>query len=188
MPPATVGDRRQTRRAGSAQTTETANRAPALKPVVILPDEIQPMTSPATRRHRDRVHPIVIEIGLGEFADRFTILEIKNSRIKNPDKLLVVSAALQRMKSAGAAALEALTEGDNVLQKLREINEKLWDLENAVRMLEASSDFGPDFVAFARSIFRLNEERAALKAGIDASASPVHSDIKEYFSVDRNPG
>jgi Family of unknown function (DUF6165) len=129
---------------------------------------------------------IVIEIGLGEFADRLTILEIKNSRIKNPRKLFMVSAALQRMKAAGGCLLETLAGGDNVLRTLRDVNEKLWDAENIVRRLEADSNFGPDFVAAARSIVRLNDERAILKASIDTAASSIHSEVKEYATTDDN--
>lgn len=122
----------------------------------------------------------MIEIGLGEFLDREAILEIKKVRVKDPKKLRVVLAALAEMKRAVNRTIVERAEVQETKAKLKNVNERLWIAENTIRAMEAKQKFGSEFIRTARSIYRLNDERSALKTHINIVVSSTNSEIKEY--------
>ena len=112
-----------------------------------------------------RSRPIHIEIGLGEFADRLTILDIKIRKFKDPEKLQLAATLRQRLTLAAGPDIAELVAGSSLVARLRLVNERLWEAENDIRALEQRLEFGAAFVDIARSICRLNDDRAALKVG-----------------------
>jgi hypothetical protein len=124
-------------------------------------------------------HRIHAPISIGELIDKITILEIKSERIGAPEKKASVAkelALLRRTKDEAGlngAEIEALSH------ELRAINAALWDIEDAIRELEAKGDFGPAFVAAARSVYTTNDRRARIKHRIDILCG---SDIVEQKS------
>jgi hypothetical protein len=133
-----------------------------------------------------RSRPIHIEIGLGEFADRLTILDIKIRKFKDPEKLQLAATLRQRLTLAAGPDIAELVAGSSLVARLRQVNERLWEAENDIRTLEQRLEFGAAFVDIARSICRLNDDRAALKVEVDGLVASALSDVKEY-AVSQKP-
>jgi hypothetical protein len=123
---------------------------------------------------------ILIEIGPGELIDRITILEIKLENIRDEAKLVNVrreyalSMRALRSEVPKSAALDALTAG------LKEVNGKLWRIEDALRALERAESFGREFIGLARSVYRMNDRRAALKREINCLLASSIIEEKSY--------
>jgi tetratricopeptide (TPR) repeat protein len=121
-----------------------------------------------------------VRVAPGELIDRITILELKVERIADPLKLARVRLELAELRKA----LDRLTAGSSELARLsaelKVVNTRLWDTEDAIRRCEASEDFGPTFVALARSVYRQNDERSALKQHINKLLGSVRGDAKQY--------
>ena len=110
-----------------------------------------------------------IEVSCGELLDKITILEIKCERIADPVKVANVTRELGVLSQAWAGlALDALAPDiADVRRALKEVNERLWVIEDDIRQLEREQRFDADFVALARSVYRVNDERARLKRRVD---------------------
>jgi uncharacterized protein YukE len=110
-----------------------------------------------------------IEVSCGELLDKITILEIKRERIADPVKVANVARELGVLSQAWAdLALEAVAaDVADVRRALKEVNERLWVIEDDIRQLEREQRFDADFVALARSVYRVNDERARLKRRVD---------------------
>ena len=121
-----------------------------------------------------------IDVPDGDVADRITILELKLHNLSNPRQLAHVQSELDGLHAAWAAASEVMLDAVPGLDRLRVVNSELWDVEDALRALEAAQDFGPRFVALARSVYTLNDERARLKAGINDYTGSRLREQKSY--------
>ncbi|SFI98580.1 DUF6165 family protein [Albimonas pacifica] len=122
------------------------------------------MTAPSPRSGETGV---MVEISPGELIDKITILEIKSQRLSDPSRRFNVTTELELLVAARDAALPAPAELDDLTDALREVNGDLWSIEDDLRACESRGDFGPGFVALARSVYRLNDRRAALKREIN---------------------
>lgn len=110
---------------------------------------------------------VLVPVSPGELIDRITILEIKAERVTDPDRRANVADALAAHVSARDRALPAPPALDALTDALKAVNADLWAVEDDLRACEARGDFGAGFVALARSVYRLNDRRAALKREID---------------------
>ncbi len=110
---------------------------------------------------------ISVEISPGELIDKITILEIKFERIGDPKKLKNIELELEVLGDARVKAMSPSAELDGLTIELKEINGKLWDIEDHIRERERGRDFGPAFVELARSVYRSNDKRADLKRRIN---------------------
>ncbi|HET6379240.1 MAG TPA: DUF6165 family protein [Methylocella sp.] len=123
---------------------------------------------------------ILIEVGPGELIDRITILEIKLENIRDEAKLVNVrreyalSMRALRSEVPKSAALDALTAG------LKEVNGQLWQIEDDIRALERAKSFGGEFIRLARSVYRMNDRRAALKREINRLLASSIVEEKSY--------
>lgn len=121
-----------------------------------------------------------VEVGYGDVVDRVSILLRKEARMADPHKLSHVRAELAALRDAwsteGLPPIESLPSW----VRLCEVNAALWDVEDALREDERRSDFGDGFVARARSVYALNDERARLKAQINASLGSRIVEVKSY--------
>ncbi len=122
---------------------------------------------------------IFVQISPGELVDRTTILRLKNSHIMDPRKLKVVRAELTRHEDlVGTLPHDGALRG--LMERLLAINAHLWEIEDDIRACERGQDFGPVFIELARSVYRLNDERAALKREIDRLLGSEISEVKSY--------
>ena len=119
---------------------------------------------------------ILAEISAGELIDKITILEIKKEKIKEKEKLVEVE---KELKSLNITKTQFITNNNSISDfknKLKNINIKLWDVENGKRAAEKNQDFGQEFISLARNVYKLNDERAKIKLAIN---NAFGSNIKE---------
>lgn len=120
--------------------------------------------------------PILVEVSAGELFDKISILEIKNERIADPDKLANIRAELEALRSAAAG----LTPPAETLSAIKKVNEELWEIEDAIRVCESKKEFGDEFVKLARSVYFTNDRRAALKREINEAVGSRLVEEKSY--------
>lgn len=120
-----------------------------------------------------------IEVSPGEAIDKITILSIKQARLTDAAKLEHVRREAAMLREVVEPLLQAKPALRRVQASLQSVNEKLWDTEDMLRTLEQRREFGADFVRLAREVYLRNDERAGLKAEINAL---LGSDIAEQKS------
>lgn len=121
----------------------------------------------------------LVPVSWGELLDKLAILEIKLDRMKRPDQHANVEREHRLLQQAAAPAMA--TEGvDQLFQLLRRTNTVLWDIEDALRRQEADARFGAEFVALARSVYRTNDQRAAVKRHINRILASDLIEEKSY--------
>ena len=128
---------------------------------------------------------IRIPVSFGEVLDKITILEIKSERIEDTEKLRHVQAELDALNQHWQ---EAITEPDRVAVERRElkaVNEKLWEIEDAIREEEAAGRFGERFIELARSVYFTNDERAAIKKRVNLTLGSRFVEEKSYRDYSR---
>lgn len=137
-----------------------------------------------------RLHPVYIEVAPGELLDKLTILQIKSERIADPAKLANVRAELAALEAARRDAFAASPRLDGLLAQLKTVNEQLWQIEDDIRLYERDRDFGPRFIELARSVYRTNDQRSALKRAINdlLGARFVEEKAHPPYANDSEPG
>jgi uncharacterized protein DUF6165 len=110
---------------------------------------------------------VLIEAAFGDLIDKITILEIKSNRIRDPEKLLNVRTELEALLSARDRAIAPSSVLRALTAELRSLNEMLWNIEDELRHCEQNGEFGPRFVELARSVYKKNDQRAAVKRKIN---------------------
>ncbi len=123
---------------------------------------------------------ITVAISPGELLDKISILEIKTQRIADPEKLRNVRAELDTLTEARDHSIPGDAELAELTIELRCVNEILWDAEDAIRSCERNGDFGPGFIALARSVYINNDRRAALKRQINERLGSPLVEEKSY--------
>jgi hypothetical protein len=144
-----------------------------------LPTDVQTAHGTGLAR-QGRSGTVLVEIAPGELIDKITILHIKRERIADAGKLAHVRAELAALEAARDRALPSSDELTRLTAELRAVNEALWQIEDDIRECERSGDFGPRFVELARSVYRRNDERAALKRQINELLGAAFSEQKAY--------
>lgn len=107
------------------------------------------------------------EISVGDFLDKVTILEIKSERIRDPVPLANVRRELENLRAAWSSSPFGSADVAADRAALKAVNEKLWLIEDRLREKEASGCFDQEFIELARAVYRTNDERAAIKRGIN---------------------
>ena len=128
------------------------------------------------------MNKILIEVSVGELLDKISILEIKKDRIKDSNKLKFINEEFEVLKSE----LEKNIKIDEKLAKfftaLKNVNSKLWIIEDEKRKCEKESDFGENFIRLSRDVHFLNDTRAQIKLDINNHTGSKIKEIKEYTS------
>ena len=127
-----------------------------------------------------------IEVSNGEVLDKYSILQIKSERITDHTALKNVQRELESLQPAvdNIRSQEASGALSTLQDQLFEVNTQLWEVEDVLRGLEKSQDFGPSFVAVARSVYRLNDRRAAVKKEINLLTGSAMVEEKSYEKYD----
>ena len=128
------------------------------------------------------MNKIIIEVSVGELLDKISILEIKKEKIKDPEKLKFISNEHSILKDQLEKNVKSDDKLNKLFQDLKEINAKLWVIEDKKRMCEKKSDFGEDFVKLSRDVHLLNDRRAKIKLEINEHTGSKIKEIKEYTS------
>tara|TARA_A100001015_G_scaffold289230_1_gene360890 strand:+ start:150 stop:539 length:390 start_codon:yes stop_codon:yes gene_type:complete len=128
------------------------------------------------------MNKILVEVSIGELLDKISILEIKLDKIKDSENLKFISNEHSILKKQ----LDNNVKSDDKLVKffqlLKEINEKLWFIEDEKRQCEKDKDFGEQFIKLSRDVHFLNDERAKIKLDINNHTGSSIKEIKEYTS------
>ena len=128
----------------------------------------------------NKLDKILAEISAGELFDKITILEIKKEKISNNEKLVDVEKELSSLKDTVEKFIPNQSNISKHVNDLKEINLKLWDIEDGKRAAEKNKDFGEKFIELARNVYKLNDERAKIKFAINTSLGSNIKEVKSY--------
>mgnify|MGYP001486672823 FL=1 len=128
------------------------------------------------------MNKIIVEVSIGELLDKISILEIKQEKIKDPEKLKFINNEHSILKDQLAKNVKSDENLNNLYQSLKEINAKLWIIEDDKRQCEKDKDFGEKFIKLSRDVHFLNDDRAKIKLEINNHTGSVIKEIKEYTS------
>ena len=128
------------------------------------------------------MNKILVEVSVGELLDKISILEIKKGKIKDPEKLKFISNEHSILKDQLEKIVKSNDKLEELFQKLKEINSKLWVIEDDKRNCEKNKDFGDKFIKLSRDVHFLNDDRAKIKSEINNHTGSSIKEIKEYTS------
>ena len=126
------------------------------------------------------MNKILIEVSVGELLDKLTILEIKQEKIKDAEKLKYINDEYSVLKDELNKSVKTNPKLDELFNSLKKINAKLWVIEDDKRLCEKNSDFGEKFIKLSRDIHFLNDDRAKIKLEINNHTGSKIKEIKEY--------
>lgn len=122
-----------------------------------------------------------ISVSIGELVDKITILQIKKKEIKDKKKLIKIEYELNLLENILSELLPKKSkEFTNLFNKLRETNNKLWEIEDDIRKLENKKDFSDEFIKLARSVYITNDYRFEIKNKINLTLSSEIQEVKSY--------
>lgn len=119
-------------------------------------------------------------ISVGDLIDRITILAIKLERIADEDKLMHIRREHDLLVARRDETVTRSPALDGLVREIEGVNRALWDIEDALRAMEQAGDFGPDFIAKARAVYKTNDERARIKTRINDLTGSALSEQKSY--------
>ena len=126
------------------------------------------------------MNKIIVEVSVGELLDKLSILEIKKEKIKDPEKLKYINDEYKILKSEFDKNVKSGEQLTKLFEVLKEINSRLWVIEDDKRLCEKNSDFGEKFIKLSRDVHLLNDNRAKLKLEINNYTGSKIKEIKEY--------
>ncbi len=128
-----------------------------------------------------KLDKILAEISVGELIDKITILEIKKAKISNEDKLNDIEKELISLNETMNKSIKDKSKILDFKDQLKNINVKLWEIENGKRLAEQKNDFGPKFIELARNVYKFNDERAKIKLRINQTLGSNIKEVKSHF-------
>ena len=129
----------------------------------------------------NKLGKILAEISIGELVDKITILEIKKEKINDSNKLKDIEKELIALNSTFKSSTFDSSKIKTLIDRLKLINLKLWDIENGKRLAEKNSEFGEKFIELARSVYKDNDERSKIKLEINNVLGSNIREIKSHY-------
>ena len=126
------------------------------------------------------MNKIIVEVSIGELLDKISILEIKQEKIKDSEKLKFINIEHSILKDQLEKNVKSDDRLNSLYQSLKEINSKLWVIEDDKRQCEKDKDFGEKFIKLSRDVHFLNDDRAKIKLEINNHTGSSIKEIKEY--------
>ena len=126
------------------------------------------------------MNKILIEVSVGELLDKLSILEIKQEKIKDTEKLKYIKDEYKVLKDQLSKNVKSDNKLDELFNSLKKINSKLWVIEDDKRMCEKKSDFNEKFIKLSRDVHFLNDDRAKIKLEINNHTGSKIKEIKSY--------
>jgi len=123
---------------------------------------------------------ILAEISAGELIDKITILEIKKEKISDKEKLVEVRKELSSLNETLKKSINDESKIINFKNDLKNINLKLWDIEDGKRSAEKNNKFDEKFIQLARNVYKFNDERAKIKLAINNALGSNIKEVKSY--------
>ena len=128
-----------------------------------------------------KLDKILAEISAGELIDKITILEIKKIKISDAEKLKDINKELDSLNQTFKQFIPDPSSIHQLIDKLKSINLKLWDIENGKRQAEKDQNFGKEFIELARSVYKSNDERAKIKLEINNTLGSNIKEVKSHY-------
>ena len=128
------------------------------------------------------MNKIIVEVSVGELLDKISILEIKKEKIKDPEKLKFISNEHSILKDQLEKNVKSDDKLNRLFQDLKEIDAKLWVIEDDKRDCEKNKDFGDKFIKLSRDVHFLNDDRAKIKLKMNNHTGSSIKEIKKYTS------
>ncbi|XOJ72715.1 DUF6165 family protein [Candidatus Pelagibacter sp. Uisw_114] len=128
------------------------------------------------------MNKILVEVSVGELLDKISILEIKQEKIKDPEKLKFINDEHSILKDQLDNNVKSDEELNTLFKSLKDINAKLWVIEDDKRLCEKNSDFTENFIKLSRDVHFLNDDRAKIKLEMNNHTGSKIKEIKEYTS------
>ena len=128
------------------------------------------------------MNKILVEVSVGELLDKISILEIKQEKIKDSEKLKFINEEHSILKNQLNNNVKSDQKLNELFESLKEINEKLWVIEDDKRQCEKEKDFTETFIKLSRDVHFLNDDRARIKLEINNHTGSKIKEIKEYTS------
>ena len=128
------------------------------------------------------MNKILVEVSVGELFDKISILEIKKDKIKDEEKLKYIVDEYNLLKEQMIDKVKLNEKLSGLFETLKDINSKLWVIEDDKRVCEKDSDFGEKFIKLSMDIHFLNDKRASIKLEINNQTGSKIKEIKEYTS------
>ena len=128
------------------------------------------------------MNKIIVEVSIGELLDKISILEIKQEKIKDSEKLKFISNEHSILKNQLKKNIKSDDKLNKLFKSLKKINAKLWVIEDDKRLCEKEKDFGEKFIKLSRDVHFLNDDRAKIKLEINNLTGSTIKEIKEYTS------
>ena len=126
------------------------------------------------------MNKILVEVSVGELLDKISILEIKKGKIKDLEKLEFINNEHSILNDQLDQNVKSNDKLNNLFQSLKEINARLWVIEDDKRVCERNKDFGENFIKLSRDVHFLNDDRAKIKLEINILSGSKIKEIKEY--------
>ena len=126
------------------------------------------------------MNTILVEVSVGELLDKISILEIKKEKIKDSEKLKFINDEYEVLKDQLDKNVKSDEKIDKLFQSLKEINSKLWIVEDDKRLCEKNSDFSEKFIKLSRDVHFLNDNRSKIKLEINHHTGSKIKEIKKY--------
>ena len=126
------------------------------------------------------MNKILVEISVGELLDKISILEIKKDKIKDANNLKFINEEYVILKNQFEKNVKIDEKLNKLFESLKEINSKLWIIEDEKRLCEKNSDFGEKFIKVSRDIHFFNDNRAKIKLEINNHTNSNIKEIKQY--------
>ena len=128
------------------------------------------------------MNKILVEVSVGELLDKISILEIKQEKIKDPEKLKFINDEHSILKDQLDNNVKSDEKLNTLFKSLKDINAKLWVIEDDKRLCEKNSDFTEKFIQLSRDVHFLNDDRAKIKLEMNNHTGSKIKEIKEYTS------
>jgi translation initiation factor 2B subunit (eIF-2B alpha/beta/delta family) len=128
----------------------------------------------------NKLDKILAEISAGELFDKITILEIKKAKISNKEKVNDIEKELSSLNETVKRYIPHQSSVSKYIDDLKNINLKLWDIEDGKRAAEKNNEFGEKFIELARNVYKFNDERAKIKLAINTILGSNIKEVKSY--------
>ena len=125
---------------------------------------------------------ILSEISPGELLDKISILEIKIEKVKDKNSLEEIKKEYKILKEIQTSSIEMTGKIKDLFQSVKNVNLKLWDIEDKLRICEKNKDFGKNFIELARQVYLNNDERAKIKSEINIICGSNIREVKQYVN------
>jgi len=123
---------------------------------------------------------ILSELSVGELLDKISILEIKLTKIKNPDSQKEIKKEYKLLKKTKSLNIKETKKINQLFKEVKKINLKLWIIEDKIRICEKNKNFGKKFISLARAVYSTNDKRSKIKLEINQVAGSNIKEIKQY--------